>query len=144
MARDRHNFDTTKEFLQDQLKKIDACDIQLPDFQREWIWDDDRIRMLLASVCASFPIGAFMLLETGGDDVRFKPRSLIGVSKRQDPVTPETLILDGQQRLTSLYQSLMGLNAVKTKDSKGKPISRWYYFDMKKMVEANADREHLS
>ena len=47
MARDRHNFDTTKEFLQDLLKKIDACDIQLPDFQREWIWDDDRIRMLL-------------------------------------------------------------------------------------------------
>jgi len=141
MARDRHNFDTTKEFLQDQLKKIDACEIQLPDFQRPWIWDDDRIRMVLASVCASFPIGAFMLLETGGEDIRFKPRPLVGVPKKQDPVTPETLILDGQQRLTSLYQSLMGSNAVETKDAKAKPIRRWYYFDMKKIVEANADRE---
>lgn len=135
------NFDTTKVFLQDLLKQIDVCRLQLPDFQRDWVWDDDRIRALLASVCASFPIGAFMLLQTGGENVRFKPRPLAGTPEELGLVVPETLILDGQQRLTSLYQSLLGSVSVQTKDTKSKPIRRWYYFDMKSMVEANADRE---
>jgi len=42
----------------------DSGKIQLPVFQRGWIWDDNRIKGLLASVAKSFPIGA-MLLETG-------------------------------------------------------------------------------
>ncbi len=135
------NFDTTKEFLQGLLEQIDSHKLQLPDFQRDWVWDDDRIRALLASVCASFPIGAFMLLQTGGHNVRFKPRPLAGTPTKLDPVNPEILILDGQQRLTSFYQSLMGQHAVETKDAKGKLLRRWYYFDMGKMIGTNADRE---
>ena len=82
-----------------------------------------------------------MLLETGGEHVRFKPRPLTGTIERLRTVAPETLILDGQQRLTSLYQALMSQAAVETKDAKNKPIRRWYYIDMKKAVEADADRE---
>ena len=73
--------------------------------------------------------------------VRFKPRPLTGTIERLRTVAPETLILDGQQRLTSLYQALMSQAAVETKDAKNKPIRRWYYIDMKKAVEADADRE---
>ena len=36
--------------------------IQLPDFQRGWVWDDDRIRGLLASISRGFPVGAIMTL----------------------------------------------------------------------------------
>lgn len=135
------SFDSTKTPLQDLLERGDNGKIQLPDFQRGWVWDDDRIRSLLASVSVSFPIGAVMMLQTGGENVRFKPRPLTGTHERLRDIAPETLILDGQQRLTSLYQALMSRTSVETKDAKGKPIRRWYYIDMKKAVQAEADRE---
>jgi len=112
------SFDSTKTPLHDLLGRADSGKLQLPDFQRSWIWDDDRIRSLLASVSVSFPIGAIMLLETGGQHVRFKPRPLAGTHERLCEVSPETLILDGQQRLTSLYRALMSMDAVETKDAK--------------------------
>ncbi|MCL6613784.1 MAG: DUF262 domain-containing protein [Firmicutes bacterium] len=135
------NFDSTKTPLYELLAQADNGKLQLPDFQRGWVWDDDRIRSLLASVSVSFPIGAIMLLETGGEGVRFKPRPLAGTPDRLRSVVPETLILDGQQRLTSLYQALMSTSAVETKDAKGKPIRRWYYLDMKKAIANDDDRE---
>ena len=134
-------FDSTKRPLQDFLKEIATGKMQLPDFQRGWVWDDDRIRSLLASLSASFPIGAIMTLETGSKDVRFKPRPVQGADPAVAEVDPEILILDGQQRLTSLYQSLMGSEAVRTKDLKGKKVERWYYIDMKLAVAAESDRE---
>ena len=134
------SFDSTKTSLQDLLVRARALGLQLPDFQRGWVWDDERIKSLLASVSASFPIGAVMLLQTGGDHIRFKPRPLAGTDETLH-ADPETLILDGQQRLTSLYQALMSTSAVETKDAKSKPIRRWYYLDMKKAVEPEADRE---
>lgn len=135
------SFDSTKTSLQETLARADKGSLQLPDFQRGWVWDDERIRSLVASVSVSFPIGAVMLLETGGQHVRFRPRPLSGTHERLGQVAPETLILDGQQRLTSLYQALASRAAVETKDAKGKPIRRWYYLDMKKAISDNDDRE---
>ncbi|MBC7284642.1 DUF262 domain-containing protein [Hoeflea sp.] len=135
------SFDSTKTPLQDLLARADQGKLQLPDFQRGWVWDDERIRSLIASVSVSFPIGAVMLLETGGEHVRFKPRPLAGTHPRLGEIAPETLILDGQQRLTSLYEALLGTEAVETRDQKGKPIRRWYYLDMKKAVANDDDRE---
>ncbi|MBK7782461.1 MAG: DUF262 domain-containing protein [Ardenticatenia bacterium] len=135
------SFDSTKTSLQEILARADSGKLQLPDFQRGWVWDDERIRSLVASVSVSFPIGAVMLLETGGHHVRFKPRPLAGTQGRLRQIAPETLILDGQQRLTSLYQSLMSPAVVATKDAKGKPLGRWYYLDMKKAVGSEDDRE---
>ena len=80
--------------------------VQLPDFQRGWVWDDDHIPSLLASVSLSFPIGAVMMLQTGNPDVRFKPRLVEGLTLASPP-EPERLILDGQQRLTSLFLALL-------------------------------------
>ena len=134
------SFDSSKTSLQDLLVRARTLGLQLPDFQRGWVWGDERIKSLLASVSASFPIGAVMLLQTGGDHIRFKPRPLAGTDEALH-ADPETLILDGQQRLTSLYQALMSTSAVETKDAKGKPIRRWYYLDMHKAVEPETDRE---
>lgn len=135
------SFDSTKRPLQELLKEIDSGKMQLPDFQRGWVWDDDHIKSLIASISMSFPIGALMLLETGGEGVRFKPRPVEGTNTSLKEINPETLILDGQQRLTSLYESLMGKGPVDTKDAKGKPFNRWYYLDMKASVNTNGDRE---
>ena len=135
------SFDSTKTPLQDLLARADSGKLQLPDFQRGWIWDDERIKSLLASVSRSFPIGAVMLLQTGGEHIRFKPRPLSGIDEGLRGIAPETLVLDGQQRLTSLYQALMKRAAVETKDAKNKPVCRYYYMDMKRAVETEADRD---
>ena len=134
-------FDTTKRRLQEILEEVQNGSTQLPDFQRGWVWDDDRITSLIASVSMGFPIGALMTLGTGGEGVRFKPRPVEGTDKRLLEIDPETLVLDGQQRLTSLYQALVGPGATNTKDSKNKKIRRWYYIDMEQAVNPNGDRE---
>ena len=134
------NFDSTKRSMVDMLNDVSNGKIQLPDFQRGWIWDDDHIRDLIASVSLSFPIGAVMTLETGGEDVNFAPRPIEGTDESLCQGEPAVLILDGQQRLTSLFQSLKAGKAVETKDSKGKKIRRWYYLDMKECLKDESER----
>lgn len=128
-------FDSTKASLNDLLREIREGKIQLPDFQRGWVWDDDHIRDLLVSIARSFPIGAVMLLEAGGE-VRFQTRPVEGlegqIPKDQEP---EKLILDGQQRLTTLTQALALDAPVNTTTAKGKKIKRHYYFDIRKAVD---------
>ena len=116
------NFDSTKENLSEILKKIVEGKLQLPDFQRGWVWDDAHIKSLLVSIARSFPVGAVMLLETGGD-VKFQVRPIENVELTKKDIEPEELILDGQQRLTSLTQVLKLDKPVKTFDEKGKHIS---------------------
>ena len=58
--------------------------LQLPDFQRSWVWDEDRIRSLIASISRAFPVGALMTLETGGE-VNFKPRPVEGTPPEAKP-----------------------------------------------------------
>jgi hypothetical protein len=132
-------FSSDKEALVDLLLTIHRGKTQLPDFQRGWVWDDDHIRSLLASVTLSFPIGAVMMLETGGKSIRFKPRLVEGVP--DDKVEPERLILDGQQRLTSLYLALYSGKVVTTEDQRKNPIKRWYYLDIRKALDESIDRE---
>src|SRR5262245_42039855 len=121
-------FDSTKTELGKLLEEIVEGKIQLPDFQRGWVWDDEHIRSLLVSIARSFPIGAGRLLETGGE-ARFQVRPVEGVTVAR-PRDPERLILDGQQRLTSLTQVLKLAEPVTTRDDKKKEIKRHYYFDI--------------
>lgn len=133
-------FDSTKTRLFEILKDVDAGKIQLPDFQRGWIWDDNRIKGILASVAKSFPIGAIMLLEAGNENIRFKTKPVEGV-KLSNNVKPDLLILDGQQRITSLYQAIVTNEVVTTRDDKKQVIKRWYYIDMRKAMDDNYDLE---
>ena len=54
-------FDSTKILLSQLLNDIKIGKVQLPDFQRGWVWDDDHVRDLLVSIARSFPVGAVML-----------------------------------------------------------------------------------
>lgn len=128
-------FDSTKVALPDIIRDITAGKVQLPDFQRGWVWDDSHVRSLLVSVARSFPVGAVMLLDTGGE-VRFQVRPIENVDFPNGIPEPERLILDGQQRLTSLTQVLALNKPVKTFDEKGKRIDRHYYIDINKALEA--------
>jgi len=125
--------------LRDLLRSIAVGKIQLPDFQREWKWDDERIRALIATVTLDYPLGVIMTLETGGD-TQFRARTLAGV--KVDPgVEPDLLLLDGQQRLTSLVQALYLDQPVATVDARDRRIERWYYLDIDKAIDPEADRD---
>jgi uncharacterized protein with ParB-like and HNH nuclease domain len=115
-------FETNPAFLSGTLDDLKTGKIQLPDFQRRWVWEDERIRGVLASVSGSFPIGAIMVLETGGE-TKFLPRPLEGV-KLVDPAEPELLVLDGQQRLTSLFQATIYGDIVATMNVRKQPIKQ--------------------
>ncbi len=131
-------FDSIKTPLPDIIRDITEGKVQLPDFQRGWVWDDEHVRSLLVSVARSFPVGAVMLLETGGE-VRFQVRPIENLIFSGVIPEPERLILDGQQRLTSLTQVLELDAPVKTFNEKGKPIERYYYID----IEAALDDDRL-
>src|SRR5687768_14586959 len=98
--------DLEKEFLQDVLKDVQEGRAQLPEFQRGWVWPVQNVLSLLASISLSYPIGTLMMLRAGGESVRFKQRPVTGAQPPQN-ARVERLILDGQQRLTALFQSLM-------------------------------------
>ena len=132
-------FTTNPILLKKLLDDVEAKKIQLPDFQRGWVWDDDRIRGLLASISRGFPVGAIMTLSSGSD-IKFRTRPIEGVAGDGGDV-PDAYLLDGQQRLTSLYQSLRHPGPVDTNDSKRQKIKRWYYVDMKAAIDPSTDRE---
>ena len=79
-----------------------------------------------------------MRLEYGNENVRFKYRTIEGVTVTG--VTPEFLILDGQQRLTSMYRATCCKEPVETTTEKGKKIKRYYYLDIKKWLDESEDR----
>lgn len=128
------HFDSTKRSLDEVLKDVVKAKIQLPDFQRGWVWDDSHVRSLLVSIARSFPVGAVMLLETGGE-TRFQIRPVEGVKLPEDVSDAELLILDGQQRLTTLTQVLALSTPVQTRNEKGRPIERYYYWDIRRALE---------
>lgn len=127
-------FDSGKQGLTGLLEAVVSGKLQLPDFQRDWRWDDSHIRSLLISIARRFPVGAIMLLEKGGN-VRFAERPVEGVAFGGSVPVADKLILDGQQRLTTLTQVLKSTNPVSTVDDKKVPIQRHYYFDIAKTLE---------
>ena len=132
-------FDTNPRLLSKLLDDVESAKMQLPDFQRGWVWDDNRIKGLLASISRGFPIGAVMTLE-GGGELRLKSRPVEGVEASDR--TPDSYLLDGQQRLTSLYQALRHPDPVYTSEkSRSRKVKRWYFVDMQAALDPTADRE---
>jgi hypothetical protein len=100
-------FETDKRPLTYLLDQVEQGELALPDFQRSFVWDPNATRELLGSIIASYPAGSLLLLK-GGAQV-FRPRAV-----EEAPAIlgePPYLVLDGQQRLTSLYQAFSGQGA---------------------------------
>jgi len=127
----------------DLHKLLEDCSrgvLQLPDFQRSWVWDEERIKSLVASVSRAFPVGALMTLDTGGP-VNFKPRPVEGALPEAGQMSPQSLLLDGQQRMTSLFQVILRNKVVETVTPKNKKVKRWFYIDIRKALDPEVDRE---
>ena len=120
------------------LDDVNTGKIQLPEFQRSWTWYDNRIRGILASLSQGYPMGVIMRLQYGNESIKFKYRTIEGV--KAAGVTPDFLVLDGQQRLTSMFRATFSPDPVTTKTDKKKEIQRYYYLDMKACLDDSADR----
>lgn len=92
--------------LKHLLSSIQNKERALPDFQRDFVWDASASEELLQSVLRNFPAGS--LLEIQQDKNLFKPHAFAEAPEIPGDYVPPYLILDGQQRLTSLYQALYG------------------------------------
>lgn len=133
-------FQTNPFDLNKLLEDCHRGSLQLPDFQRSWVWDEDRIKSLIASISRAFPVGALMTLDTGGN-VDFKPRPVEGAPSLAKAASPQSLLLDGQQRMTSLYQVTLRDQVVETVTLKKKKVKRWFYIDIRKSLDPSMDRE---
>ena len=90
------------------LQEIEHGSLALPDIQRPFVWNNAKVRDLFDSMYRGFPVGTLLLWKTGA-----KPGTRqIGVDYKDR--IPELLIVDGQQRLTSMY-AVMTATPVKTK-----------------------------
>jgi hypothetical protein len=135
-------FKTNPISLEELLRHCGSGKIQLPDFQRSWVWDEDRIKSLIASISQAFPVGALMTLEmkSGAADT-FARRPVQGAPPEAAGQAPEQLLLDGQQRMTSLYQTCMRRQVVETITPRLKLVKRWFYIDIQTALQPDVDRE---
>lgn len=134
-------FDNTKESLGDLLEEIHTGKVQLPDLQRSFTWCNEQIVKLIASISQSFPIGAILTIKVNNNSsFIFKPRLLEGVRLKEEPM-PDSLILDGQQRLTSAYMCLRSGSAVSIRDRQTHKLQeRWYYIDIPAALNPEIER----
>ena len=118
-----HSFD-----LVDLRRRIDGGELQIPDFRRDWVWSDEQIKSLVEGVVRGFPINFIVLLECGAS-TKFSCRPITGVTA---DAAPSYLVLDGQQRLTSLFGALQSSASVTLPNGD----KRVYYIDMHKAVDS--------
>src|SRR5215210_2393844 len=95
-------FQTNPVSLQHLLSSINERELALPDFQRDFVWDPRATEELVESIARSFPAGSLLFMPWRANT--FTPRAVQGAPEL-DGMAPQRLILDGQQRMTSLYQA---------------------------------------
>jgi hypothetical protein len=88
------------------MSDIEREVIALPDLQRPFVWEDTKVRDLLDSLFLGFPVGTLVLWHTSDD----KDARALGAERPGLRAT--TLVIDGQQRLTSLYAVMRGVEVV--------------------------------
>jgi hypothetical protein len=96
------------------IEDIRQGEVALPDIQRPFVWGASKVRDLLDSMYKGFPVGFLMFWDTGAE----AGARQIGVDTKQK--VPRMLVVDGQQRLTSLYTVMTGSKVVRDDYSEGR------------------------
>ena len=96
------------------MEQIAMGTIGLPDIQRPFVWKNTKVRNLFDSMYQGFPVGYLLFWENAQID----GGKMIGTDTKQMP--PQLLIVDGQQRLTSLYAVIKGVEVVRENYNKEK------------------------
>lgn len=121
--------DTNPKKLSELLGQIDSRMTALPDFQRDFVWDPTATQELIVSIANNFPAGS--VLRVRDKNKAFAAREFDG-APRLDGHIHTFLVLDGQQRLTSLYQAFYGAG------------DHRYFVDLKKLMDGKDFEEAIS
>lgn len=89
--------------LSDWIKRIDSRSLALPTFQRGYVWDSPRVKSMLEALLLGRPVGILLLIPNNRKMFGSRP-----IGYDDDTSNPADLVLDGQQRLTSLWRALHG------------------------------------
>ena len=119
--------------LRELLVLVHDGTIQIPEFQREFHLDDGWVRSLLASLSLNYSVGAIMLLESGNADVRFAASRFAGTPETTS--APGWFVVDGQQRLSALYQAFAADRSTSPGDR------RQYYINILTALDPKVDRD---
>ena len=92
-----------KKGLMGLVRRASDGEIVLPEFQRNFVWSRDDITDLLISILRGYFIGTFLLLRVDKENIPFAMRPIAGLDIRSRDLKPEHMVLDGQQRITSLF-----------------------------------------
>lgn len=110
-------FDNIPSKIADLLSDVKNGCISLPDFQRPFVWKDNKVRELLDSMMKGYPMGYIMLWASPDD---YENPGHIGKNEKVYK-RPDDLVIDGQQCLTSLLAIMYGIT-IKDKDYKERKI----------------------
>ena len=116
-------FDTNPKALKLLLTQIHHGELALPDFQRNFVWDPGAIEELIESIMRNYPAGSLLFLKHSGEG--FQVREFEGAPSLKSQNGTSYLVLDGQQRMTSLYQAFFG---------KGE---HRFFLDIKELMESD-------
>ncbi|WP_312206955.1 GmrSD restriction endonuclease domain-containing protein [Epilithonimonas hominis] len=109
-------FKDVKYNLNSLIQNIDLGTIGLPDIQRPFVWKDTKVRDLFDSLYKGYPVGYFLFWENANID------GVKGIGTDVKQKFANLLIVDGQQRLTSLYAVLKGQEVIRENYEKTKII----------------------
>src|ERR1700735_5062484 len=90
--------------VEELVAMIDRGELRLPEMQRRYVWRSTRVRDLLDSLYRGYPSGAILLWETDEE----VPLQDFAIAQEKNPYQNTKLLLDGQQRLTSLAAIVRG------------------------------------
>src|SRR5881275_1573248 len=95
-------FTTTSYPVSSLIEDVHLGKIGLPELQRPFVWPNVNVRNLFDSLYRGYPAGFLLFWETGAD------ATLKGIGTKNEKAAPKYAIVDGQQRLTSLYTVIKG------------------------------------
>jgi len=120
------------------VSMIESGELQLPEMQRQYVWRATRVRDLLDSLYRGYPSGAILVWKTDEE----QPTRSLAVSPETNSGMTRLLLLDGQQRLTSLYAVLRG-KPVKVR-GRQKPIDILFNLEHPERLEEAIEVEEES
>jgi hypothetical protein len=117
-----------------------ACEgkVCLPNFQRDFVWKREEVADLVRSIVRGYFIGSLLLLRTDPNNPPFAPVTLRGATPTLREPRPEFLVLDGQQRLTSLIYALTAPD-LSLKDSNQR---RWFFLNLD-LLRSDPDSDEI-
>jgi len=101
-------FTPVPRILKDLIMEVESGKLGLPELQRGYVWKAKKVRDLLDSMIKGWPIGYLMIWDSSDDPNKSKQ---IGTDNKAYSA-PKSLVIDGQQRLTSLFAVMRGKEIV--------------------------------